>query len=266
MRSIWALIRMNWLTYTSYRMNVLFSMLSLVALLIPVYLVGRSLQPVVAESIANEGEIYFGFLIAGLAVMQVVGMSVRSLPNAISSGISTGTLEALFATPTPLPHLLAGMMGYGLIWASFRAVLLVASIGLLGGSLSLEALPVSALILFLTVLAHIPVGIMMAAVVLVFRATGPLVPGLLGVFSLLGGVYYSTSVIPDLVRPLAALVPLTYGLRAFRRSLLSGEPLSAVFGDISVLVLFVGCLTMVSLIAFSWSLRYARRTGTLAQY
>ena len=44
--------------------------------------------------------------------------------------------------------------------------------------------------------------------------------------SLLGGVYYSTSVIPEVVRPLASVVPLTYGLRALRRTLLSGEPLS----------------------------------------
>jgi ABC-2 type transport system permease protein len=266
MRPILAIIRVHWLTFTSYRLNVLFSLGGLVALFIPVYLVGRSLQPVVAASIADEGEIYFGFLITGLAVMQIVGTSVRALPDSISNGISSGTLEALFATPVALPKLLGGMMGHGLLWSSFRSLLLIAGISVVGGTLAVSGLLPAAAILVLLVLAHLPIGIYMAAGILVFRTTGPLVPVLLGAFSLLGGVYYSTSVIPDAVRPLAAFVPLTYGLRAFRRTLLSGEPLGAVAGDLLILTAFAILLLGSSLAVFAWSLRFARRTGTLAQY
>ena len=266
MRSLIALVRVHWLTFTSDRMNVVISLAGLVALLVPVYLVGRSLQPVVAQSIANEGEVYFGFLIAGLAMMQLVGMSIRALPNAISSGIGSGTLEALFATPAPLPALLAGMMGYGLIWAAFRAIVLVIGMAVLGGPLSIDGIPLAAAILLLTVLAHLPIGVLMAAAVLVFRVTGPLVPALLGVFSLLGGVYYSTTVVPAVVRPLTSLVPLTYGLRAFRQTLLSGEPLRAVAGDVAMLVVFIVVLAALSAVTLAGALRYARRTGTLGQY
>lgn len=266
MKSVIALIRVNWLTFTSYRMNVIFSLASLAALIVPVYLVARSLQPVVAESIADEGEVYFGFLVTGLAVMQLVGMSVRVLPNSISSGITSGTLEALFATPTPLPKLLAGLTGYGLLWSAFRATLLILGIALFGGTLAVSGVPVAALSLLLLLLAHLPVGLLLAAAILVFRTTGPVAPALLGVFSLLGGVYYSTDVIPTAVRPLSALVPLTYGLRAFRRSLLSGEPLSAVAADLSILFALTVPLLALSVAAFSWALRYARRNGTLSQY
>ena len=266
MRSLIALIRVHWLTFTSYRMNVVFSLAGLVALLVPVYLVGRSLQPVVAQSIADEGAVYFGFLIAGLAMMQLVGMSIRALPNAISSGIGSGTLEALFATPAPLAGLLAGMMGYGLIWAAFRAVVLVIGMAALGGPLAVDGIPLAAAILVLTMLAHLPIGVLMAAAVLVFRVTGPLVPALLGVFSLLGGVYYSTTVVPEVVRPFTSVIPLTYGLRAFRRSLLSGEPVGAVAGDMAILGIFIVVLTAVSVVTLAGALRYARRTGTLGQY
>jgi ABC-2 type transport system permease protein len=266
MRSVIALIRVHWLTFTSYRMNVVFSLAGLVAMLVPVYLVGRSLQPVVARSIAEEGGVYFGFLIAGLAMMQLVGMSIRALPNSISSGIGSGTLEALFATPTPLPELLAGMMGYGLLWAAFRAVLLMIGMAALGGPLAVDAIPLAAAILILTALAHLPIGVMMAAAVLVFRVTGPLVPALLGIFSLLGGVYYSTTVVPEVVRPLTSFIPLTYGLRAFRQSLLSGEPLHAVAGDLATLAIFIVILAALSVVTFAGALRYARRTGTLGQY
>ena len=266
MRGILALIRVNWLTYTSYRMNVVFSMVSLVALFIPVYLVSGALQPVVARSIENEGGVYFGFLITGLAVTQVLNVAARGLPNSVLGGINSGTLEALFATPTPLPHLLVGMTGYGLLWALIRATLLVGGFLIVGGSLALAGLPVAAGILVLLVLAYFSVGVVAASMILVFRTSGPFLPGVLSAFSLLGGVYYSTSVIPSVVRPLAAFVPLTYGLRAFRRTLLSGDPFSAVARDVWILAVFAVVLLSVSLLIFVWSLRYARRAGSLAQY
>src|SRR5690606_12399993 len=126
-------------------------------------------QPIVASSIADEGEAYFGFLISGLAILQVVGMSMRGLPGTISSGISSGTLEALFATPTRLPTLLAGMMGYSFLWAVGKAVLLLAGIPFAGGEIHPSAIPLAAIILLLLVLAHVPIGILAASAIMVFR-------------------------------------------------------------------------------------------------
>lgn len=266
MRRILALIRIHWLSFTSYRLNVVFSIAGTLTTLVPVFLIGRALQPVVAESIANEGQVYFGFLVTGLAVMQLVGVSIRSLPASISGGIASGTLEALLATPTSLPQLLAGMTGYGMLWATAKAATLILGIVVFGGVIAVKGLPVAILILALLVLAHLPLGLLLASGVLVFRTTGPIGPTLMGAFGLLGGVYYSTSVIPEVVRPLAGLVPLTYGLRAFRRALLSGEPFAAVAPDLGVLALFAAVLLTASVAVFRWSLRYARRTGTLSQY
>lgn len=266
MRSIAALIRVSWLTHTSYRLNVLFSLASMVALFIPVYLVANALQPVVARSIANEGEVYFGFLITGMAVMQLIMAGINGLPNAVSGGIRSGTLEALFATPTPLPYLLLGMMGYGFLWAVVRSILLIAGYAVVGGQIAFGSIPLAALILALTILAHVPVGLVAASMILVFRTSGPLIPAFLSATSLLGGVYYSTTVIPEIVRRLADFVPLTYGLRAFRRTLLSGEPLAAVIGDVSALAAIALVFLTLGSLLFAWSLRYARRAGSLAQY
>lgn len=266
MRSIFALIRVSWLSFTSYRMNVVFSAVSLIVMFVPIYFVSGALQPVVEESIANEGGYYFGFLIAGMVVMQVIGAAMTGLPNAISGGIKSGTLEALFATPTPLPNLLVGLVGYALLWSTFRGTLLLAGLPLVGGDFAFSGIPAAALILVLTVLAHVPVGLAAASMILVFRTAGPLIPGTMAAISLLGGVYYSTSVIPDVVQPLAAFIPLTYGLRAFRRTLLSGEPVAAVMGDVAILAGMTVVLLAIGLAAFAWSLRYAQRAGSLAQY
>lgn len=266
MRSALALIRVSWLTHASYRLNVIFSMTGLVAFFVPVYFVADALQPVVADSIADEGEVYFGFLITGMVVLQVLSVAMSALPGAISGGISSGVLEALIATPTRLNRLLVGMVGYQTLWAIFKGFLLLVAFALVGGQVAVSGLPLALATLSLLFLAHFPLGLMAAAMILVFRTSGPLIPGLIAAFSLLGGVYYSTTVIPEVVRPLAGLIPITYGLRAFRRAFLSGEPFGAVAGDVVVLAVMAAVLMLAGVLAFRWALDYARRAGSLAQY
>ncbi|TVR67633.1 MAG: ABC transporter permease [Gemmatimonadales bacterium] len=266
MRSVLALMRVSWLTHTSYRLNVIMSVLGLGALFIPIYFVADALQPVVADSIADEGEVYFGFLITGMVILQFLSVGMNAVPNAVSGGINSGVLEALFATPTRLERLLAGMIGYETLWAAFKGLLLLVAFVAVGGEVALSGIPLALGILVLLFVAHLPLGLLAAAMILVFRTSGPLIPGLMAAFSLLGGVYYSTTVIPEVVRPLAEAIPLTYGLRAFRRSFLSGEPLAAVVGDVLILAGMAAALMLVGVLAFRWALNYARRAGSLAQY
>ena len=266
MKSILALIRVSWLTHASYRLNVILSILGLAALFIPIYFVSDALQPVVADSIADEGAEYFGFLITGMVILQFLSVGMNALPNSVSGGIGSGVLEALFATPTRLSRLLVGMIGYETLWAAFKGVLLLVAFVVVGGEVAPSGIPLAMGILLLLLLAHLPLGLLAAAMILVFRTSGPLIPGLMAAFSLLGGVYYSTTVIPEVVRPLADFIPLTYGLRAFRRAFLAGEPFTAVAGDVAILAAMAAVLMLCGVLSFRWALDYARRAGSLAQY
>ncbi len=266
MRAVLSLIRIQWLTHVSYRMNIVLSLLGLVALFVPIWLVSDALQPVVAESIADEGEAYFGFLLVGIVVHQMVTITMSALPNAVSRGIMSGTLESLLSTPERLHRLLTGLLGYETLWGAFRGCLLLVAYAVVGGAVVSAGIPLALLSLVLMMLAHLPVGLAAAAMIMVFRTAGPLVQGAVAAVGLLGGVFYSTSVIPEVVQPLAALIPMTYGLRVFRRSLLSGEPLPAVLPDLLILAGFTVVLLALGVLLFRASLNHARRAGTLAQY
>lgn len=266
MRSILALVRVKWLSFTSYRLNGLFAVIGLIALLVPLYFVANALDPVVADSIANEGGDYFGFLITGMIGMQLIGTGMRVLPNAVSSGIVSGTLEALLATPAGLFRLMAGLQGFDLLWAATRGALLFCGYLVLGGDVSWSGVPMGLVVLALLVVAHMPVGLLATAMILVFRTAGPLIQGVASAVSLLGGVYYSTSVIPEVIRPVADFIPLTYGLRALRRLVLDGAPFSQVAGDVAMLTVMAAGLMAGGIVVVSASLRYARRAGSLAQY
>lgn len=268
MREALALVQASWRTQRSYRVSMMLSVLSLGVTVLPVYFVSKALQPYAAESIATQGSNYFGFLVIGFIALIFVSTTVSSIPDAVGGGIGTGTLEALLSTRASIPSLLAGMVGYSFVWSSVKAILFLLLAMILGLHLSLAASFSGILILIMIVLAHIPFALMAASLVLAFRTTGQ-IPSLVMIASgLLGGVYWSMTakIIPPWVHALGNYVPLAPGLRALRQTLLTGASLSAVSSDLMLLLGFIVLLNAIGFLMFIEALRYARRTGTLAQY
>lgn len=266
LRAVGALTWASWRASLTYRLKTVLSLGSLLASIVPIYFVANALQSTMSDAIQAEGGQYFGFLVVGMMTFSFMGTAVNRLPSVVSSGIGNGTLEALFSTPPSFPVLLSGMAGYGFVWTAAKSVLFLVAAWLLGANLSLVHAPEAAGILALIVLAHLPFGILGAAAVMAFRTSGPLATGVMAVSGLLGGVYYPTRVVPSWIEPVSQLLPVTYGLRALRKVLLEQQPLPSVAGDVAVLASFAVVLLAVSLLAFRYAFRYARRTGTLAQY
>jgi ABC-2 type transport system permease protein len=261
-----ALFRASWQSALTYRLRLVLSIGSMLLALIPVFIVARALNPVMEESIANEGGEYFAFLLVGLLVLSLLTTMVTSLPAAVGSGIGTGTLEAMLATPTSLPALLGGMMGYSVVWTAIRCILVLAGGVALGMHVALDRLLPAAFIVLLIVLAYLPIGLLGAAAVVAFRTAGPFGRIALAVSALGGGVYYPTHVIPDAIQGVSTIIPLTYGLRALRRTILDGMSLPAVAADVAILACFAAVLFAIGSYALLAALRYSRRVGTLSHY
>lgn len=266
MREAAALLRASALTALSYRLQMVLGLCGVLVTVVPVYFAARALQPLMAPSIAGQGGEYFGFVLVGMAAFQLLVPALTALPGAVGAGIRSGTLEAMLATPVRLPALLAGLVAYDLAWAAVRAAVLLAAGVAMGATLAWHGAPAALGILLLLVLAHLPVGVLGAALVLAFRTTGPLPKLVLTASVLLGGVYYPTHVVPGGLDRAAAALPLAYGLRALRRTLLDGAPLAVVGGDVAALAGFGAVLTAASSLVFLAALAHARRAGTLAQY
>jgi ABC-2 type transport system permease protein len=266
MRETLALMRASWLTATSYRLGMLMSVGGLVITILPMYFVAGALQPVLADRISTEGGEYFGFLVVGVVAFSFLSTAVSAVAGAVGSGIATGTLEAMLSTRARLVSLIAGLVGYAFTWTAVRGALTIVMAVLLGVRLSAGHSGFALLILVLIVAAYFAIGLVAAAMVLVFRTAGPLPHAVLLLSGLLGGVYYPTSVIPSWIQSLSAAVPLTYGLRALRRVWLDGVAFREVIPDVMTLAAMAGVLLALGTFAFTLGMRYARRAGTLAQY
>ena len=263
---VMALARAAWLSATSYRVRILVSIVGILLSVVPIFFVTDALQDVVSDSISAESSQYFAFAIVGMLAFNFVSTAVTTLPQQISSGITTGTLEALLSTRSRLPVLLGGLAMFPLLWTGVRSLVLLVAASLLGAQVVWSQLVPSLLVVVLIILAHLPFGLIGGALILAFRTAGPLASGVLFLSAGLGGVYYSTTVIPSWLQDLSSFTPLAYGLRALRRMILLGEPITAVAADIGILCIFTAVLTIAASAGFIVAFRYARRAGTLTQY
>jgi ABC-2 type transport system permease protein len=266
MGRILALVRVRALTASSYRLQLILSIVSLLTGILPLYFITGALQPVMAESIRAEGGHYFGFVLIGMLALYFLSAAITILPGEFGTELRTGTLEAVLSTPTRLIEVLAGMVGWGLLWTALRGVVILAVGWALGVQVAWGQLPAAVLVLGLLVLAYFPIGMLSSASILSFRTPGALGQGVLFASTLLGGIYYPTRVIPSWLQDLSGLIPLTYGLRALRLLLLEGASFSAVLPELSILLGFVVVLLSCGALALTMALRQARRSGTLAQY
>ena len=266
MRECLALLRAAWLTESSYRLNMLFSLASLLLIVVPLYFVANALQPLMASSISTQSPQYFAFALLGAMTFAVISASAAALPTALASAIGRGTLETFLSTPTDPVVLFTGMSAYGILWALLRGAVMLAAGVALGVHIAWGNALTIALIFTLLVAVHAAIGLAASSLLLCFRTTGPLITGVLTVSTLLGGVYYPTHVIPSWLQELSRMLPLTYGLRALRQAALLNEPFSAVARDVSILAIYTAALLGAGALTLAAALRYARRTGSLTHY
>lgn len=266
MSRILAILKAQWRTMVSYRVQSLFSLAGLVFGVVPLFFIAKAVEPVMAKSIASEGGDAFGFLLIGTLGIMVVSVGMNVLPGAIGSGISSGTLEALLATPTSTPVLVVGLSTFALLDTGFRVLILLVAGIVFGTHVAFQQAPLALLLLSLLVLAYFSIGLLSAAMILAFRTSGPLSRLMLLASTLLGGVYYPTHVIPSWLQSVSTVLPLTYGLRALRRVLLQDAAFAVIAPDLFALFLLAAILFGLGTGAFSLALRHARHQGTLTQY
>jgi ABC-2 type transport system permease protein len=170
----------------------------------------------------------------------------------------------IFATPLSISEYLAGLVLSSIATSSVGlAVMLVLSttvFGLSFFSYGLLLLPFL-LVLFLFGIA---LGILGISVVLRYGPAAEWfvwpIPALVSPFA---GVFYPLSTLPAWMRALSYLLPPSYVFEGIRTILAGGQaPLSGLLWAVALAVLDV----LLACCVFSWTYRFAVRTGLIARY
>jgi len=221
---------------------------------------------------ALTGGNLFAFILFGIAPFQYQQVSLGAFARRFREGQVTGTLEAMLVCPTRTPLVIFGSALFDFIFTSFQVVLYI-GVGLVfswaaARPIALHAggvLP--ALVIFaLMVLTSVGIGIMAAAFVMYFKRGEVLVMLISSASALLGGVFFPTGSLPEVLHPFSAALPIAWTTDGVRRALLAGEGIADLLPHIQVLALFAAVLLPLGLWIFRVALRAARREGTLVQF
>ena len=220
---------------------------------------GRALEP--------YGGDYFAYGLLGLLLFQLQHTAVAAYPQQIRQAQLAGTLEALLATPTPpwLVLLCSPAYRFGKAVGSVALLLVLAT---WVGKVDLSRL--NALTTLVGVVASLVAfagfGFGAAAATMLTRRPA-LIGTLLGALStLIGGVLYPSSVLPPWARLLGFVLPITHGLEIVRRGALTGTSLAELSLPLGSLLAFDLIAFPLGLWAFGWTIRRARRDGSLSHY
>ncbi len=251
----------------SYRLSFILQIFGIFFSVASFYFLSRLFGSALVPQLEQYGGDYFSFVLIGLAFTSYLGLSLSNFSGSIREGQMTGTLEIMLLSPTRLSSILlsSSLWPYLLTTVNVVVYLIVGAL-VFGFSVSQANFLTAIVILILSIASFSGIGILSAAVVLVVKKGDPIAWIFGGVSTLLAGVYYPISVLPDWLTPLSHILPMTYALDAMRLAMLRGYSIYEVRYDILALLGFTVVLTPLAFFAFRKALKQAKKEGSLIQY
>jgi ABC-2 type transport system permease protein len=261
-----AFVLRDWRVTTSYRLPFAFDLVAGILELAVFFYMGRFVDRAGLSESAVIGGDYFSFVVFGTVLVGVVHTSVGSFAQRLHIEQTTGTLEALFASPARPELIILSSAAFDLLEATAFALITVL-LGVAFFGLDMDVSATSLLVgvagVLATVVLFAAVGVAIAGFVLVYKRGAALIGFVASVLALLGGVYYDVAVLPAGLRALARLSPFTWALELLREAFLRA---GAEWRLLALLVAAAALALPLSLRLFGVALRRAERAGTLAQY
>ncbi|MBE2317985.1 ABC transporter permease [Solirubrobacter sp. CPCC 204708] len=247
----------------SYRFRWISILLGPAVFVVLFYYVSRL---VVVESVGSSDG-YFSFVITGMAGLAVLTAAVSEVSTTLRNEQIAGTLERLATSAFGPLRACVAMTVYPVLQAmvvGMVTILMGMAIGNLRPGLPelVAAVPALALVAF----AFAPLGLLAAALTFVVRQATMGVTLMITVFSVVAGVYFPISLLPEWIRWTSDVQPFTPAVGILRHLLATSPLEGSVWGDAARLAAFTVVLLPLSLIALRAALAHARARGTMTEY
>jgi ABC-2 type transport system permease protein len=259
-----AIVRRDLLTARRSRGGILFQAAGVLAEVAAFYYLSRA----VGDHYSADGMQYYAFLLTGTALFSFLTIATTVFVDSIRDAQLSGTMEVLMSLNTRGSVIVA--LGAGSIFAGrlIHLVLYIAA-GLFlfpVGKVLHANIPATLLIVALSVLVTFGLGMLLSAVQ-VLTQRGSALAWLVGaVTSVISGVLYPISALPEFLQKAAAVNPFTHALIAFRLAAVQGEPLQQMQQPVVILTIYAVLLVLAGFFALNASLRSARKLGILSLY
>jgi ABC-2 type transport system permease protein len=256
------LLHRDWLTFTSYRTQLVSLLVGLLTNLALFYFLSR----LVRVSAFSTHDSYFAYAVIGMVIVQVL-QSTMGVAQALRGELQTGTFERLLLSPFGAIAGVASMMIFPFVVSLLSSILLLALATLVFGvpvrwDTAALAIPVA----LLGAGTFAAFGMLFAATTIVYkRAVGGL--GLvMTAITLTSGLYFPVALLPDWLRWLSEVQPFTPSVNLLRNVLVGTPLLEAWWIDVVKIAGFLFAMVPLSLLALRTGIRIAQKRGTIIEY
>lgn len=260
--AFFAVMRRDLHVYLSYRTRLVSQALTSVFSLTLFYYVSRLVH---VNGFSSPGS-YFGFVVVGIALISVM-YSCFSIPDLVRQELIAGTFDRLLLSPFGAVRSVMAMTLFPLLY-SFVLAALTLGLGcvLFGLHLHWSTVPLSVPVMALALLSFLPFGLLFAALTVVIKQGTVATSWVIALVSIVGGLYFPVSLLPQWLQTAARLQPFTPATDELRH-LLVGSPLGgSTSSSLLKLVLFASVLMPAATLLLSSAIRFAQRRGTIIEY
>lgn len=262
-----AFIRKDFLIEISYKMAFIIGIIGSLFPVLTYFFVGKLMGNYNPESLKKYGADYFSFTIIGVAFTTYFTLAVQNFSTSMRRAQMAGCLEAILSSQTNPKSVVFMSSLYSFISNGVILIIMFLTASIFLNFSFAQINIISALVVFIFSLAtFISLGIFSAAGTILFKQGEPFSFIFGAASSLLGGAVFPVSILPVWIKPLSALVPITYSLDALRLSVLKGYTIKMLSSQLLILALAACILFPASLLFFQWAVAKGKRDGTLMQY
>lgn len=264
MKLIWAFLRRDLKIAASYRLSLVLVILGGLLTLTTLHFLAAVMRD--APALGRYRGDYFSFALIGVAVTASLRSLQTSFSHRLREAQTDGSLEILLASPLSTFRLVLHLAAYPILSALVRASgLLLAGALLFNAGLRVNWLSFG-ITLALSLLCFGAIGLLSAAVVLIFKRTDPFTYVLDSLSYLFCGIIYPVEVMPAALQWVSRLLPATYAVKALREAALQHGSFAEVRSGLEALMVFCILLWPIAALSLSWARRHVERTGTLAYW
>ncbi|HPH98086.1 MAG TPA: ABC transporter permease [Anaerolineaceae bacterium] len=209
---------------------------------------------------------YIGFIAIGTMIWMWQNVVLWNVGFALRNEQHRGTLESNWMAPTwrfafllgsSVPQLVSMLLMLGVSTLEYTLFFGVRFEG---------SLWLSLLVILFAIPPIYGLGFTFASLVITAREANAFVFLVRGVVMIFCGITYPIAVLPGWMQAIAAWLPQTYIIRAFRTAALSASSFDAIAPDLLMLALFGAFWLCLGYTIFKWMERRARQTGAIGQY
>lgn len=263
-----AMVRKELIIMSRYPVNFVASF-GQVFLTVAVFSLAASMFYRGREMTGMEGKAGVG--IYGLVLFMFIGDTLWSIGYSVRWEQTQGTLEQLYLSPASKFASLASRVINTLLWTGLLSITSAVIMSIMLGGTPLKNPLLGLYILVFSLSGTFGMGFAFAALTLIIKeAASTLANVLQFAFLILCANFFPFFALPPFLLVISRLIPLSYGVDAFRSALMgfpAGFPeLAPIESEVVIVTLFGLLMPFVGYWMYRAAERYSRRKGSLSEY